>query len=413
MSSLRSGSIGLFLMLLAGCTQPQTTSHQISQPVSVSQKSVTDSGLSDAHATAETRALYVHLQNIKKHHTLFGQQDALAYGFKWNGNDDANNSRADVKDVTGSFPAIVGWDLGGLELNNEKNLDGVSMKKMRAEIQAVYKRGGINTISWHMRNPVSGGDHADKTPAVKEVLPGGSKHDLFKTRLDALATFNKNLKVGDTYIPIIFRPWHEHNGEWFWWGKGNASEQDYIELWRFTINYLRNEKNIHNFIFAISPDRSRINLENFEQDYLYAYPGNDYVDIMGLDNYWDLGHPSNKASAVEQLENFSQSLTKVATIANEHQKLAALTETGSEAIPNPNFWTQVLLKGLLANDQSRQTVYVMVWRNATNGGFNGHHFYASYVGHSSAEDFIKFKQSDFVVFEDELPVNYKNINAKR
>jgi mannan endo-1,4-beta-mannosidase len=407
MRNLRSGSIGLISLLLVACTQPQTTSHQVSQSVNTSQKSATSSGLSDAHATVETRALYTHLQNIKQRHTLFGQQDALAYGFNWNGDDGAAIARADVKDVTGSFPAVVGWDLGGLELGKNKNIDGVNMEKMRAGIQGVYQRGGVNTISWHMRNPVSGGDHADKAPAVKDILPGGSKHELFKARLDALAVFNENIKVGNAYIPIIFRPWHEHNGEWFWWGKGNASEQDYIALWRFTINYLRNEKHIHNFIVATSPDRSRTDLKSFEQDYLYAYPGDEYVDIMGLDNYWDLGHPANQASATEQLANFTQSLSNLAVIANAHHKLAALTETGSESIPNPNFWTQILLKGMAANEQSRQMVYVMVWRNATNGGHNGHHFYAPYPGHLSADDFVKFKQSDFVLFEDEWSRSHK------
>lgn len=401
MSGLRSGSIGLLCLLLVACTQPQTTSYQTIQSSKSSQKVETSKGLSDLNASAETRALYAHLQNIKHAHTLFGQQDALAYGFKWNGDEDTTIARADVKDVTGSFPALVGWDLGGLELGKDKNLDGVNMIKMRVGIQGVYQRGGINTISWHMRNPVSGGDHADKTPAVKEILPGGSKHELFKARLDALAIFNENIKLGDTYIPIIFRPWHEHNGEWFWWGKGNATEQEYIALWRFTVNYLRNEKHIHNFIFATSPDRSRISLNNFAQDYLYAYPGDDYVDIMGLDNYWDLGHPANKSNRDEQLANFSQNLGSVVDIANAHHKLAALTECGSESIPDPHFWTQVLLKGMTANDKSRQMVYVMVWRNATNGGPSGHHFYAPYPGHPSADDFVKFKQSDFVLFEDE------------
>lgn len=398
----RSGSIGLLSLLLVACGQPQTTSHQMAQPARADQSSVTSAGLSDANPTPETRALYTHLQNIKYKHSLFGQQDALAYGFMWDGNENTDIARADVKDVTGAFPALVGWDLGGLEAGNDKNLDGVAMAKMRSGIQGVYLRGGVNTISWHMRNPVTNGNHGDKTPAVKEILPGGSKHALFKARLDALAAFNESIKVNSTYIPIIFRPWHEHNGEWFWWGKGNTTEQEYIALWRFTVNYLRNEKHIHNFIYAISPDRSCINLANFAQDYLYAYPGDEYVDVLGLDNYWDLGHPANKASAQVQLENLTQSLSGVVELANAHKKLAALTECGSEAIPNPNFWTQVLLQGMTATEQSRQMVYVMVWRNATKGGHNGHHFYSPYPGHPSAADFITFKQSDYVLFEDEL-----------
>lgn len=397
MCKFLSGGIGLLCVLLVACTQPQSASRQ--EPTTA--ESQQPAGLSDPNATPETRALYAHLQNIKQKHSLFGQQDALAYGFKWDGKDALDTPRSDVKDVTGEHPALVGWDLGGLELGKENNLDGVNLLKMRSGIQQVYRQGGVNTLSWHMRNPVTGGDHADKTPAVKEILPGGSKHELFKARLDALALFNEQIKLGNTYIPIIFRPWHEHNGEWFWWGKGNASEQDYIALWRFTIDYLRNQKHIHNFIIATSPDRSRIDLNNFERDYLYAYPGDAYVDIMGLDNYWDLGHPANKATPAEQLANFSQSLAGVASIANAHHKLAALTECGSEAVPNSHFWTEVLLKGMTANPESRQMVYVMLWRNATNGGHNGHHYYTPHPGHPSAADFVKFKKNEFVLFGGE------------
>lgn len=45
-------------------------------------------------------------------------------------------------------------------------------------------------------------------------------------------------------IPVIFRPYHEHNGDWFWWGKGVNSEEDYIKLWQFTVEYLRDEKDV-------------------------------------------------------------------------------------------------------------------------------------------------------------------------
>ena len=398
MRKILSGIIGLIGLLLVACSQPHSASHQMNQGLAVAQGSLASAHLSDTNASAETRALFAYLQNIKQAHSLFGQHEATAYGFSW----ETEPNRSDVKDVTGAHPALVGWDFAWLEHGAPKNVDGVSIETMRAGMQAVFHRGGVNTLSWHMRNPVSGGDHGDKTPAVKDMLPGGSQHALFKERLDALAAFNESLKIGNTYIPIIFRPWHEHNGEWFWWGKGNASEQDYIALWRYTIHYLRDEKHIHNFIIATSPDRSRIALNNFAQDYLYAYPGDDYVDIMGLDNYWDLGHPANKATAEEQLTNFSQSLSSLVDIANAHHKLAALTECGSESIPNPYFWTQVLLKGMTANDKTRQIVYVMVWRNATQGGFNGHHFYAPFIGQPSAPDFVKFKQNGFVLFEDSL-----------
>jgi mannan endo-1,4-beta-mannosidase len=60
-------------------------------------------------------------------------------------------------------------------------------------------------------------------------------------------------------------------------------------LWQFTVHYLRDTKKLHNLIYVFSPDRSRWNLDDAPVDYLYAYPGDDYVDVLGIDNYRDVG----------------------------------------------------------------------------------------------------------------------------
>lgn len=360
--------------------------------------------LTDAHATPETRALYRNLAALSGRHVLFGHQDSLAYGVQW----EKETYRSDVKDVTGSFPAVYGWDIGWLEKDSPENLDGVSFDLMRESIKRSFQRGGVTTISWHMINPVTGGSHSDNSaPAVHQIIPGGAQHALFKTYLDKFVAFNESLVVDGIQVPIIFRPWHEHNGEWFWWGKGPASEQDYIALWRFTVDYLRNEKQQRNLIIAFSPDRSRTDIENFAQDYLYGYPGDAYVDVIGLDNYWDLGHPANETPADEQLRNFTRSLAALSKIATEKNKISALTEGGSEAIPNPQFWTDIILKGINADSDAQKISWLLVWRNANKGGFNEKHFYAPYPGHSSAEDFIKFKNDSRIMFEDELPDMYR------
>jgi len=363
--------------------------------------------LIDTQATAQTRALYDNLAALRGKHLLFGHEDSLAYGVHWEGDLD----RSDVRDVTGSNPALYGWELGGLELGHEQNLDGVSFKQMQQWIKAGYRRGGVITISWHMYSPVSGGNSWDKTPTVHELIPGGAKHDALKAYLDSFVTFNEALKVTDgagveTYIPIIFRPWHEHNGDWFWWGKGHASEADYIALWQFTVKYLRDEKGLRNLIYAYSPDRSRIDMANFERDYLYGYPGDDYVDVIGLDNYWDVGHSANDASADEQIANFTAALKQIAGIATARHKIAALTETGNNTLTIPNFWTERILAPTLADAQASQIAYVMVWRNANVAREKSEQFFAPYPGQATAEDFIRFYQNPYVLFENELPRLY-------
>lgn len=360
--------------------------------------------LTDPEATTETQALYRNLLALQGKRVLFGHQDTLAYGMHWQGELD----RSDVKDVTGSFPALYGWDLGLLEHDSPVNLDGVSFDLMKESIKRSYQRGGLTTISWHMNNPVTGGPYSDTSvPAAAQLLPDGEHHDLFKSYLDKFVVFNKGLVVDGVQVPIIFRPWHEHNGEWFWWGKSHVSESDYIKLWRFTVDYLRAENKQHNLIFAFSPDRSRTNIDTIEQDYFYGYPGDAYVDVIGLDNYWDLGHPANTAAAAEQLKNFGLSLAAIGKIAQARGKVAALTEGGLEGIPHPSFWTQVILPGINFSQHSQQVSWVMVWRNATRGGFNDRHYYAPFPGHESAADFIKFKHDTRVLFEDELPPMYR------
>ncbi|HTF85420.1 MAG TPA: glycosyl hydrolase [Cellvibrio sp.] len=363
--------------------------------------------LVDAKATPQTRALYQNLHRLSPEHVLFGHQDALAYGVLWEGDED----RSDARDVTGSHPALYGWEIGNLELGAPENLDKVNFERMRRWIQAAYQRGGVTTISWHMNSPATGGNAWDTRPTVAEIIPGGSKHEQLKAYLDAFVVFNEQLALTDEqgekhYIPLIFRPWHEHNGDWFWWGKGHASEADYIALWRFTVEYLRDDNKVHNLIYAFSPDRSRTDINHFKRDYLYGYPGDDYVDIIGLDNYWDLGHPANEAPAEQQKQDFARSLQAIVEIANEKGKIAALTEGGQDKLPNPRFWTDTVLPAINTNATTRQLAYMMVWRNANREREGRDHFYVPYEGHEGAEDFLHFSRHALVLFENELPDMY-------
>jgi mannan endo-1,4-beta-mannosidase len=359
--------------------------------------------LLDKKATPETKALYENLFRISGQGFLFGHQDTDAYGVKWKGED----NRSDVKDITGSFPAVHGWDLGDIG-TTPFNLDSVPFDGMLKWIQATYNRGGINTISWHFDNPLTGESAWSKGEAVKESLPGGKAHQKFLSNLNALADFLNKCESESKKIPIIFRPYHEHNGDWFWWGKGVAAESDYIKLWKFTIDYLRNDRNIHHLIYAFSPDRSRLNLDNFRKDYFYAYPGDDYVDILGFDNYHDIGKRSN-ADAQAKENDFKKGLSELSKLAAERKKVAALTETGLESVADPKWYTQTILEPI-KSDPSIKIAYLMVWRNA-----RVNHHYAPYPGHPSADDFMIFYKDDKTLFESDIQnfyISKKNLVKK-
>src|SRR5690606_9981891 len=226
---------------------------------------------SDPKATPETVNLYQNLLKLQEKGMMFGHQDDLAYGIGWV----YEEGRSDVKDVVGDYPAVYGWELGHLELGDAYSLDSVHFDKIQSWIKTVYERGGVNTISWHLRNPLTGGSSWDTSSkeVVKSILPGAEKHELFKQYLDKMADFLNGLKTDDgTYIPVLFRPFHEHTGSWFWWGKDLCTVEEYTALWRFTVDYFQNEKNIHHVLFAYSTDRF-----SSTEEYLERYPGDDIV----------------------------------------------------------------------------------------------------------------------------------------
>ncbi len=339
----------------------------------------------DKNATKKTIALYANLKAISGKGVLFGHQDALAYGIGWK----EEKNRSDVRDVSGSYPALYGWEVG--KLGRSISIDSVNFEKMKGWIKEAYRRGGVNTISWHMDNPATGGDSWDKTPAVTMIIPGGEKHEFYKQRLDIFADFLNDLKVGfGTKIPIIFRPFHEHTGNWFWWGKGNCTSEEYIALWQFTVKYLRDVKGIHHLLYSYSTDQF-----DSEEQYLEFYPGDDFVDIIAFDDY----HSVNN---LQQREKLIYRLRTVVELAEARNKVAAFSETGSETIPQADWFTNNLLAGIKADETGRRIAYVMVWRNAWP-----HHHYAPYPGHPSAPDFVKFKQDPYTIFEDDLPKMYK------
>ena len=366
--------------------------------------------LNDPLATPQTVALYRNLHRVGQSHFLFGHQDTLAYGHDWMG----EPNRSDVKDVTGDFPAIYGWDMGIVEADLAGNTAGgehFNSATLLRYVKEAQARGGIVTFSWHARNPMTGGLFNDMTPAVKAILPGGAKHEAYKKTLDAFAEFFKQIAP----MPVIFRPFHEHNGDWFWWGKTHASEADYIALWRFTEDYLRDVKGVHNLIYAYSPDRSRIDLSRGKTDYLYGYPGDAYVDVLGLDDYIDVRPPiyPGESSFEDKKQEFVRSLTLLATLADERHKIPALTETGCEKLTVPNWWTERLLPALRANDKTREIAWLMVWRNANAANEKVEHFYVPYKGHPSAPDFVKFHDAPDVLFESELPPMYATDKTAR
>lgn len=343
--------------------------------------------LADKNATTETKNLFNNLRQIAASHTLFGHQHATEYGHGWQGDAD----RSDVKSVTGSHPAVIGVDIMGFTGRPENEVRE-TMEMLRKNVADTYNRGGVTTVAWHFPNPVSGGGFYWKDSvslrAVKYIIPGGEAHDKYKDILKTIADWANSVKGKDgKTVPMIFRPYHEFDGDWFWWGRSHCTVEEFVSLWRFTVSYLRDSLGVHTFIYAFSPDNRFMS----EQQYLERYPGNEWVDMVGMDNYGDMGR-DRYAPGVAM-----QKLKIVSDFAKKNGKLAAFTETGLESVPNKNWWTEVLLN--VMRNPGLELTYVLVWRNDTRSPT---HYYAPFPGHVSVPDFIRFYNDPYTLFEKDL-----------
>lgn len=353
----------------------------------------------DKEATAETKKLFKTLKKLSKRHTLFGHQHATEYGRGW-----VNEpGRSDVKSVTGSHPAVIGVDFSGFSGRPPAVIER-SKENLRKNVVDTYKRGGITTIAWHFSNPVSRGGFywvdSLSLPAVRYIIPGGEAHDKYKDILKGIGEWAHSIKGdGGEPVPVIFRPYHEFDGGWFWWGAPHCTPDEFKTLWKFTVSYLKDSLDVHNFLYAFSPDNKFLTEEKF----LERYPGDEWVDMVGMDNYGDMGR-NGKYS----LDTAALKLKIVSEYARKAGKLAAFTETGLESIPNPTWWTESLLR--VMKQRGVRLSYVLVWRNDSRSET---HYYAPHPGHSSVPDFLKFYNDPYTVFENDLKNVYGKKRGKR
>jgi mannan endo-1,4-beta-mannosidase len=352
------------------------------------------------NSTDETAALFYNLKLIAKTNILFGQQDATKRGVtsattQWANEQQftgVSTTQSDIKTVIGAYPAVYGHDF--IHLTNFGVGNWFDYEKTIARTLTIeaYNRGGINVYSWHYANPVSKGNFywADSpVQAVNEVLPGGTANATFKASLKVVADYAKTLVGADgKLIPIIFRPFHEMDGGWFWWGSGHCTPAGYVAMYQYTVSYLRDELGVRNFLYGWSPDRNF----NSEAQYLTYYPGDAYVDLVGTDNYEDMKANVSPTVAAAKFKIVSD-------YAKTHNKLAALTETGLQNLTKADWYTQQLMKAL--KTQQLEFAYVMVWANTTGG------YWTPYVGHPAAADFINFKNDGYVRFADQMPNVYQ------
>ncbi|NLR91707.1 glycoside hydrolase family 26 protein [Flammeovirga agarivorans] len=323
----------------------------------------------DKKATAETKNLYKNLKVLKDNRFMFGHhftELSGCYPEQWVDHKDVKN-KSDVYSGLGTYPMLFSYDFG------DKNFH-----KYEERIKKAYQRGGVITVSWHTSNPVTGGKSYDlKGSPVKEIMPGGKANKQYKKWLDEIVLFAHNVA-----IPIIFRPLHENTGDWFWWGSSSCTPEEYKAAWRYTVDYLKKKK-VHNFLYAYSPSKG---------EYDERYPGDEYVDICGTDFYGETN---------EFPDDFIAAIRKTVEFANEHNKIAALTEfgfrKGIQRCENPKYYTDMILKPIINDPVASQITFALTWRN--NSIKKG--YWVPIKGDIFFENFVEFHNHPSTLFIDD------------
>lgn len=169
-----------------------------------------------------------------------------------------------IKNTSGHLPAILGLDY------IENDFEGVNERAI-----AWHERGGIVTICWHWGIPPHGVGYLSSKEEVdmEELLTPGTA--LYQGMLENMDTVARALTVlCKKGIPVLWRPFHEFDGAWFWWGKGGP--EAFKKLWRLMYERFTGMHDLHNLIWVLGYSH-----EMHEG----WYPGDEYVDIIGGDAY--------------------------------------------------------------------------------------------------------------------------------
>lgn len=220
-------------------------------------------------AGPKTRAVLDYFHKLSEQH---GGQRIISGQFSDFGRGASLEIMNAVHDKTDKWPAILGVDYADFA---NRGLTTAAPNKAAIEW---WNNGGLITVSAHMYNPANtnGGGLRDKGVNLEDLLkPGTDTHKRWMRQLDQMAEGLAELKKAG--VVVLWRPFHEMNGDWFWWG--DKDPETFIKVWRQMFEYYSNTKKLDNLIWVYGP--------NHGPKIAKFYAGGDYVDLVGLDAYTD------------------------------------------------------------------------------------------------------------------------------
>lgn len=237
--------------------------------------------------SAETQAVYNYICDKYGKNMLTAQQEST-----WVDNN-PDWEMDYLKKNTGRLPAIRGFDyIGSNDGETTAILTDNDFKGVNKRAIEWWRKGGIVTICWHTGKEFRGGyqnSKKDDPPNWDKVLTKGTPENIkFKEQMAQGAIALQELR--DAGVPVLWRPFHEFDGGWFWWGKfkKNAStlftgnwdidNEKFKKLWKMMYDLYTNEYHLNNLIWVYGYSQNT-------SDPSGLYPGDEYVDILGPDNY--------------------------------------------------------------------------------------------------------------------------------
>jgi mannan endo-1,4-beta-mannosidase len=226
-------------------------------------------------ASTEAKKLLAYLYSMKGKQTLSGQH---------NYNHSLNQYMDTAHSITGKYPAVWGTDF---------ILNGTTDPGPEIVKEAIKKHadGYIVTLMWHAGRPTDDPPFGWRESIQAEmnddqwkdlVTPGTSLNKRWEIEVDRIAMYLKQIQ--DANVPVLWRPYHEMNGVWFWWGDKKGPE-GYQKLWKMMFERFTAIHKLNNLIWVWNANAPRD--IPFDQAYSYKefFPGPDYVDVLATDVY--------------------------------------------------------------------------------------------------------------------------------
>ncbi len=230
----------------------------------------------DRNATPEARALLHEIDSLSGHYTLTGQHNFPNHVSRWTDR---------VYDLTGKYPALFGQDFGFSGGDDKDSVEG--RPSMIEEVKRQYRNGSVIALCWHavrptddepvtFRDSVQG--HLTDFEWNELLTPGTNLNARWIAQVDVIAGYLRQLQ--EAGVPILFRPYHEMNGNWFWWG-GRPGPHGSAALYRMLYDRFVNYHHLNNLVWVWNVNSPS---ENAGDVALYD-PGPQYADIYAIDIY--------------------------------------------------------------------------------------------------------------------------------